>query len=781
MSRVGVNSESDLFSSGTAETGQKGEGRRFGRVRRTFASAVLSLLAVGLLASGCTKITETIDDQRAFPSSEEIILADDGRVAGGPGRGRSNSGDTTALMSSYDGSLRGDEAPGRSGVAGYQGGGASAGSAAQELDLNFAGTSIPEFLDRILRGALGVNYMAPGDLPGVVNFRSTAPVRRENLLGLVRDILGLNGLTIREFNGIYYVGSPPVLQQLATMVQSNTSMDAKIRIIPVPGSNANKVRDFVRPLLPPEAQVVAAPAQGVLYVQAAAGDLAQIESLVRMVGASSVGNDTVRIVPLTRSEPEQIAAEIKQLYSERGETDFTVIPLAGRQALMISAADKGLLAGIVKLVVRLDTTVRSSFEVRVIALKTIPAKLAADQLKGVFGGKASGGGAPASAAPTRETTMRDGTDPLNMGKAMRFTPTAPRMTTDPDGGLVAETSQPRVTVGDARRGGPGNGNGNGPTRAETMATGAYVVASAEEGISITADERNNSLLIHSDYQTFVKIRDVLESIDLPQAQVAIEATVLEVELNDTLQYGVSWYIQYNIADQGATNVFAGQGPRFAPGASGTTSLPSGDGPGGAVTLSGIVKGIPVKAVVQALQAVTNVKIISTPYLTVMDGQEAKLQIGQEVPFASSSTQNQYGQTTQTVQTKSTGIILQVKPKINGDNSVNLSVTQEVSSADRNADTGTLTPTINTRRITSEVLAYSGGTIALGGLITNRVNRTTVGLPIVSKVPVLGDLFKQTGDTVSKTELMILLTPRVLRTSNEVAMITQKLRRELKLR
>lgn len=758
---------------------------RFFRIR--FALALPLLLAAG----GCTRITEAMDDSRVMPATEEIILADDGSVASPP---RARSGamhDTSAGIPSFEGALRADGSDSSGSFGGGGGGARNDGTSAQVVDLNFSNTPVPEFLDRVLRGALGLNYIAPGELPGVVNFRTTTPVGRDKLPAIVRDVLALNGLTIRELNGVHYVGPPALLQQLATMVQTSSSVDARMRVIPVPGANAKKVADFIRPLLPPETSVLPAPGQGVLYVMANPAELAQIEGLIRTVSGSALGNDVVRIVPLTRSEPEQIAAEIRQLYTERGETDFSVIPLAGRQALMISSSDKGLLAGIVKLVVRLDTSVRSSFEVRVLQLKTIPARVAADQLSAVFGSKSNGGTRSAPApAPTRAETSasagRNGaggesTDPLNINKAMRFTPSAPRMSTDAEGGLVAETAPPRVTFSDPRRF-ASNGNGGGNAGAREGERSGPVVVSSDENLTITADERNNSLLVYSDFATFQRIKDILEAIDVPQAQVAIEATVLEVELNDTLQYGVSWFIQHNIADAGRTNVYAGSGPRFAPSSQGgVTTLPSGDGPGGAITLSGVVKGVPVKAVVQALQAVTNVKIISTPYLTVVDGQEARLQIGQEVPFASATNTNQYGQTTQTVQVKNTGIILQVKPKINGDNSVNLSVTQEVSQADRNADTGTLTPTINTRRITSDVLAFSGGTVALGGLIQNRLNRTTSGVPVVSKVPVVGDLFKQTTDSVTKTELMILLTPRVLRTSGEISQITQKLRREMTLR
>ena len=153
-----------------------------------------------------------------------------------------------------------------------------------------------------------------------------------------------------------------------------------------------------------------------------------------------------------------------------------------------------------------------------------------------------------------------------------------------------------------------------------------------------------------------------------------------------------------------------------------------------------------------------------------------MQIGQEVPFATANLTAQNGAISQTITTKKTGIILKVTPKINGDDSVMLTVEQEVSSPDLSANGGTLTPVIATRNIKSDVLAHSGSTVALGGLIQNKLNRATTGLPVASRIPVVGELFKQTTDNITKTELLVLITTRVSRTNTEISQITNALRR-----
>jgi general secretion pathway protein D len=374
-------------------------------------------------------------------------------------------------------------------------------------------------------------------------------------------------------------------------------------------------------------------------------------------------------------------------------------------------------------------------------------------------------------------TKENSVDSSSTRRTPQIVASAPKVAVDLEDGVSYEPQPPRVIQAPSRARNIENVQ-NGAT-----STASTVLASPndEQKLTITPDERNNTLMVYSDFITYRKIQRILEQIDVQQSQVVIEATVLEVELNDNLSYGVNWYLQNSVSGT-SSNLFGGvANAKFSPSDAATTSLPSGGGPGGALTFSNVWGANAVKAVVTALQGVTKVRVISSPYLTVVDGKEASLQIGQEVPFATANLTAQNGAISQTVTTKKTGIILKVTPKINGDDSVMLNVEQEVSSPDLSANGGTLTPVIATRNIKSDVLTQSGSTVALGGLIQNKLNRTTTGLPVASRLPLVGEVFKQTTDNMTKTELLVLITTRVSRSNTEIAQITNALRRHSQIR
>jgi general secretion pathway protein D len=190
----------------------------------------------------------------------------------------------------------------------------------------------------------------------------------------------------------------------------------------------------------------------------------------------------------------------------------------------------------------------------------------------------------------------------------------------------------------------------------------------------------------------------------------------------------------------------------------------------------------VNVVLSALQAVTNVRVISSPYLTVLDGKPARLSIGDEVPFLTASTEASNDGTTTTtnqIEVRETGIILDVTPRVGADNSVVLTINQEVSSvAPGGAQVNELTPTIQQRTIQSDILVKSGRTALLGGLIQDSNTRTTTKVPVVGDIPVLGGLFKQNNNELVRTELLVMITPRVVRKPSQLEHITRQLRGSL---
>lgn len=285
----------------------------------------------------------------------------------------------------------------------------------------------------------------------------------------------------------------------------------------------------------------------------------------------------------------------------------------------------------------------------------------------------------------------------------------------------------------------------------------------EGNAKVVADDAKNALIVwgnDSEQESFARL---IQSLDTTPVQVLLEATIAEVALNDELNFGLRWYYE-----------------------NGGNSARLSDATNGAVTstfpgLSLLFQDQNAGAALNALQSVTDVNIVSSPSLLVVDNKEATLQIGDQVPIAtqqSRDTENPDAPIINTISFRDTGIILKIKPRVSSSGQVVLDIEQEVSSVTNTTTSGIDSPTISQRKIKTSVVVTDGQTIALGGLIEESRNRTTAGVPGASKVPVLGALFRNRKDRVAKTELLILITPKVIRDGHEAQGVTEELRRRI---
>lgn len=277
---------------------------------------------------------------------------------------------------------------------------------------------------------------------------------------------------------------------------------------------------------------------------------------------------------------------------------------------------------------------------------------------------------------------------------------------------------------------------------------------------IVADDTKNAIIVYGNDKEQENFSRLIHSLDTTPVQVLLEATIAEVSLNDELDFGLRWFFESgNFGGTFSDAASGGTGPTF-PGLSFAFS-----GASAAVTLN-------------ALNSVTDVNVVSSPSLLVLDNQEALLQIGDEVPIATQQAVDITAPDAPIVNTisfRDTGIILTVKPRVSASGRVILDIEQEVSSVASTTTSGIDSPTISTRRINTSVAVDNGQTIALGGLIQESGNTTRSQVPGVGDVPVLGALFRNKSNTVGKTELLILITPRVIRNGSEARAVTDELR------
>src|SRR5690606_19495784 len=268
------------------------------------------------------------------------------------------------------------------------------------------------------------------------------------------------------------------------------------------------------------------------------------------------------------------------------------------------------------------------------------------------------------------------------------------------------------------------------------------------------------------------IEQAIIALDRPSAQVAIEATIAEVTLTNDLRYGVQFFLKSQDLglgdDDGSIGLFRDVGAaaidRVLPGFNlllGPESDP--------------------RVIIDALRGVTEVKVLSSPSVVVLDNRTASLLVGDEVPVVTRTAQtidDPDAPIVNNVEFRNTGVILNVLPRITANGTINLLIEQEISSVARGSPA--LTPTISQRKVNSTVSVASGQTVLLGGLISENQTKGRDGIPILGDAPIIGDLFRTNTNRATRTELIVLIRPQIIRDSLDAQNVAEQMRSQLRI-
>ncbi|MEL7111240.1 MAG: secretin N-terminal domain-containing protein [Pseudomonadota bacterium] len=288
--------------------------------------------------------------------------------------------------------------------------------------------------------------------------------------------------------------------------------------------------------------------------------------------------------------------------------------------------------------------------------------------------------------------------------------------------------------------------------------------SSLSNVQIYPYETKNALVIVATQDEYARVLKMLESLDVVSNQVLLEATIVEVSLRDELSRGIQWFFNsgnYDVTFSDATNGAVGS---VFPGFS--FVFDDGD----------------AQAALNALASLTDVKVLSSPSIMVLDNHTATLQVGDQVPVTTQSASSIDAINTAIVNSVSfrdTGVILTITPRVNENGLVRLDIEQEVSDVVETVSSGIDSPTIQQRRISTTVAVHDGDSLALGGLIEDSTTVTDTAVPYISAVPLVGELFKSTNEIEDRTELMILIKPRVIRNRGEAQAATEEYRSRLR--
>ncbi|MEO1293242.1 MAG: type II secretion system secretin GspD [Pseudomonadota bacterium] len=593
-----------------------------------------------------------------------------------------------------------------------------------QLVVNFENADLREVVRLILGETLGVNYLFDPRVSGQVSLETTRPLDADALLAVLETVLGLNGAALiatDDDTGVLYRIVPlsdALLSDIRPVVAPapvDTGAGYQVRVAPLAFLPASEMAEILRPFLPDGGILRIDEERNLLILAGSGPDIRRAVETIAVFDVDVLRGKSVGVFPVENTRAETLVPELRRIFGERSDpaggpdTGFVTFEAIERMnAVLVISPRSTYLRQAEEWIERLDQGGEAGRGLYVYPVQHGKASDLARVLNGLYGG-ATGIPAETAAADTAPSAL----SALAPGDLAPLGSTAG---TEPSPAPPFTADQP---------------------------------AAAAEGARFIADEVNNALLILATAEEYRRISAALRKLDIEPVQVLIEATVAEVTLTDALRFGVQFFLEDEIL---GINV--------------ASQLTRGESVGGvSPQLPGyqLSLGSPIKVILDALDGVTDVNVISSPHLMVLDNQTAELNVGAEVPVARQQRQgtNEDDSLINTIEFRDTGVILRVTPRVNNAGSVSMDIEQEVSSV-ASQDAETLTPTFTTRRFTSKVLAQDGATVVLGGLFQDQSTRTKSGIPVLQDAPLVGALFGSRGLENTRTELLVMITPRIVR-------------------
>ncbi len=605
----------------------------------------------------------------------------------------------------------------------------------QTVTLNFSAAEVTDVVRAILGELLEEPFTVVSEVEGTITIQSSEPVPASSALAVLEEALRLNGGALVKSDGVYTIVPLAQAAGRAPVRQRGESVTGfRITVLPVHYVSARQIAEIVRPVLAEDRLLTSGPDDRFLLFAGTEQETQTVAALVDTFDQDWLKNTNFSVFPLAHVRPSAVVAELEPILGAPvaavpgGEeaavaasvAPIRLVPVDRMDAVIIISSSRDTLLEVERLLKVMDVEGRSD-EPRLYVYRPQngEAESLSAGLSALFEGES---GTPrrrdAPLAPgTEEAILEAGATDSAAGAGDAEGMPAPGAFPEPPGG----------------RGG---------------------------GLRIFADSDQNALLVRATPREYALIREALEQLDIAPRQVLVEATVAEVRLTDELRYGLQWFFRSGDATVSLSN--------------GGMALPQQAFPG----FSYLLETTDARIVLNALDSITDVNVVSSPQILVLDNQAARLQVGDQVPVATQTVRSVIdpeAPITNTIQYRDTGVILEVRPRVTSESLVVLEIRQEVSDVAVTRTSGIDSPTIQQRNLQSTVAVRSGQTIALGGLIRDRMERGQDGLPLLSNLPIAGALFGTRANRDERTELLVLLTPRVVETTIEAERITRELR------
>lgn len=627
---------------------------------------------------------------------------------------------------------------------------------------NFDDQPIAGVVQVILGKVLKRNYsIAPG-VHGHITFATAAPVTPQQALPILEMLLSWTGNTLVEQSGTFVVApangaSAGVLAP--SLLAPAPSSGAEAELFPLHYIAAAEMAKLLAPFARPHAVLLVDPQHNLLVVQGTPDELANYARTIHIFDVDWFKGMSVGVYALRHAQVKTLLPELQSAFGSKSNTPMAgmlhFLPIERTNAIVVISLQPAYLTEIHRWIRRMDRAANSA-TLHVYQVQNIKATSLAEDLSSLYG-STNGASAPSG-------QVAPGLQPVQLGSP--------------------GTSSGYGMTGTGQGAG---GSGVGLTSAQglnPLSTPARISVSTANGIHITAIRDSNQLLVRCSESQWQDLLPAIQSLDVAPLEVEIQTRILEVELTGNLQYGVQWYLGGLVGTQPGsppTGSQLGRQHSAALGFGGAAYNATSD------ALYYSFESHNVQGIVQALESTGNTRVLSAPTLVVLNNHEASITVGDKIPVIQNYISGGLLPTTGTTSTSGalsvgevqyidTGIMLDVRPRVNPGGRVYLDLDQIVSQPGTQDAVGNYT--ILNRQLTTSVALRDGETLLLGGLIQQNTAQTDNGVPLLSDIPVLGKLFGSTNNSHARTELILLITPHVIPNRARARAITREYEEDL---
>ena len=639
--------------------------------------------------------------------------------------------------------------------------------------VNVDQANLAESAKLILGETLGYNYTIDPRVQGTVTLVSNRSLTGRELLSAYEAALRLAGAALIQSDGNFkIVALQEVLDgEMGTAdLGKNVSPGFGVNAIPLRYVSPASVMELLDGFIARSGSVRASKVGNMILIRGPSEERRQLVDVIMSFDVDWMRNQTSGLARLENARAEEVATKVQQVFADDGAASgpnaLKVIPVPSINSLIVIARTRAKVNTAMNWIRRLDQENVDSPNYYVYAVQNGNAVELARILNSTFGGGGGGAGTTGEVAPDHQsmdvsmgndTSGQEPPQPDPQGSAEQQGKTDLQTGSTPASGAG---SGALASVGQSgQQGGGGSSSGGG--------FGGYSSGGGNSAIRITANPSNNTIVISATPKDYRKILATLRQMDAPSTQVLINTMIAEVTLNNQLRYGVQAYFESNNV---SISIAGSKPPAVGP-------VISPQFPGMNFLWGGISNP---KVVIDALSGITNVRIVSSPSILVMENETATIKVGDQVPIQSQTAVTDGGNFVNSYEYRDTGVILKVKPRVSASGVVTIELGQELSAmqpSDKTSAGGN--PTFTQRSVTSKVSVNDQQTVLLGGLISGIEDRTRDTVPGADKVPILGKLIGTTDNNAQRTELIVFITPKIIHNGEDAARESQDLRDKMK--